>query len=87
MHMYSRKSMACERKRMPKLKERKEKRKRVGNLHKNRGPDDPIEAQMKYSRLQSLTVFCKSMSFLKELSKFSGYSFSFIGLVWCDCLC
>lgn len=69
--------MAKERKRIPKLKNRKEKRK-WGGTHKKREPGDPVASQMKYSRLHSLVVFCKSMSFLKELSKFSGYSFSFI---------
>lgn len=46
-----------------------------------------IDHQMKYSRLHSLTVFCKSMSALKELSRFSGYSFSFAWLLRCACLC
>lgn len=48
---------------------------------------DPVGFQMKYSRLHSLTEFCKSMSFLKELSKSAGYAFSFIWLVRCDCFC
>lgn len=89
MQVCSRILMLKERKKIPKLKDRKEKRKGEGKPYqkKKKRVGDPVSSQMKYSRLHSLAVFCKSMSFLKELSKVSGYSFSFIWLVRCDCLC
>lgn len=74
-----------------KKKLQKEKRKEEGNKgRKVRGVRvrrNCIVHQMKYSRLHSLTVFCKSMSALKELSRFSGYSFSFVWLLRRACLC
>lgn len=76
------------RKRVTKIKrQEKEEKEKTFTTAEKRIVHDPAVFQMKYSRLHSLTVFCKSISFLKELSKFSGYSFSFIWLVRCDCLC
>lgn len=72
---------------------KKKLQKEKGKEERNRGRKvrgvrrNCIVHQMKYSRLQSLTVFCKSMSALKELSRFSGYSFSFVWLLRCACLC
>lgn len=72
-----RKSMVSEIKGIFKLKKKQNKRKAKtrGETPQKRGPCVPAVVQMKYSRLHSVAVFCKSISFLKELSKFSGYSF------------